>query len=128
MSSLATDEQENGAQHGAARQRLQAAVLPSRSRVFSIKVPVTLIAAVDRTLRRFLHTRREAPISRNEFIRRAIEERLDHLRRSSRPHRRRGRRPRKGALSGGGNTALGGNGFPVATVRGTLPGSTEVTP
>jgi hypothetical protein len=76
--------------------------------VYSIKVPVALIEDVDRTLVRFVHTRRQAPISRNEFIRQAIEAKLDHLRRSSSPRRRRS--SGGGTLSGGGNTAPGGNG------------------
>ena len=86
-----------------------------RCRVYSIKVPVVLIEHVDRTLLRFVHTRRQAPISRNEFIRQAIEEKLDHLRRSSRPHRHRGRR-QTGTLRRGGNTARPANGLLVAAV------------
>jgi hypothetical protein len=82
-------------------------------RVFSMKVPVSLIAEVDRTLVRFVHTRREAPMSRNEFIRRSIEEKLDHLRRSSQRRPRRERSGR-GTLRGGGNTTLVGMGFRIS--------------
>jgi hypothetical protein len=68
-------------------------------------------------VKRFVYTRRQAPISRNEFIRLAIEEKLDHLRRSS----RRGRRRSKGRLRGAGNTAKAGKGLPVdADSRGSL--------
>src|SRR4051794_26244340 len=79
----------------------------ARSRVYSIKVPAALIDTVDATVKRFVWTRWQAPITRNEFIRRAIEEKLDKLRRSA--QWRRGRGSRRGTLRYGGNTALAGN-------------------
>ncbi len=77
----------------------------SRMEVESFKCPPELIARVDAVLVRFVQTRRQAPISRGEFIRLAISEKLDHLKRSSCP----GRRRRKGVCGWVGNTEAAGN-------------------
>src|SRR5687767_1363673 len=89
----------------------QSAAIPGRRRGLSIRVDRSLIEAVDRTVARFVHTRRQAPISRNAFICRAIEHELDHLRRSSLPRRR--RRQGKADSHGGGDTARAANGLPA---------------
>lgn len=62
-----------------------------RMKVYTFKAPDRLMAAVRATLKRFVHTRRAAPLNQSEFIRRAIEHELDHLRRAALPRKRRNR-------------------------------------
>jgi hypothetical protein len=52
-------------------------------KVLAIKIPGTLLAEIDATVARFVHTRVAAPLTRNAFIERAIVNELKHLARSS---------------------------------------------
>jgi hypothetical protein len=60
----------------------------ARMKVYSFKAPEPLMQQVRGTLKRFVHTRRQAPLNESEFIRRAIEHELDHLRRGAACKRR----------------------------------------
>jgi metal-responsive CopG/Arc/MetJ family transcriptional regulator len=51
-------------------------------KVVAIKIPESMLAEVDATVSRFVYTRREALITRNAFIERAIAHELAHLKRS----------------------------------------------